>query len=181
MGSSSAGIKLVEAENNEFSGNVIKFSNTNDQEAAIFVLDANDNKFYSNTISNNTGHGIHFSGTSTGNQFGAINSGNIVKDNSGWGVNFLVNTATGNPVASNQIYNNALGSIGNYTNITPINTPTLLAAYLNSSSTSSTLVLANVASVVHVTRTRYRPAVLVVTANWTALPTATVSPLSASV
>jgi len=136
MGSSSAGIKLVEAENNEFSGNVIKFSNTNDQEAAIFVLNANDNKFYSNTISNNTGHGIHFSGTSTGNQFGAINSGNIVKDNSGWGVNFLVNTATGNPVSSNQIYNNTLGSIGNYTNITPINTPTLLAAYSNSSSDS---------------------------------------------
>lgn len=139
LGSSSAAIKIVEAQANHFEGNTIQHSNTSDGEAAVFVLDANENVFYSNTISNNTGHGIHLSGSSTGNIIGAPSKGNIIHDNTGVGVNFLVNTEIGNPVKSNRIYSNGQGSIANYTNIIPLGVPTLLSAYLHSNNDSLTI------------------------------------------
>ncbi len=139
LGSSSAAIKIVEAQANHFEGNTIQHSNNSDGEAAVFVLDANENVFYSNTISNNTGHGIHLSGSSTGNIIGAPSKGNIIHDNTGVGVNFLVNTEIGNPVKSNRIYSNGQGSIANYTNIIPLGVPTLLSAYLHSNNDSLTI------------------------------------------
>ncbi len=139
LGSSSAAIKIVEAQANHFEGNTIQHSNTSDGEAAVFVLDANENLFYSNTISNNTGHGIHISGSSAGNIIGTPSKGNIIHDNTGVGVNFLVNTEVGNPVKSNRIYNNGLGSIANYTNIIPLGVPTLLSAFVHPNNDSLTI------------------------------------------
>lgn len=139
LGSSSAAIKIVEAQANHFEGNTIQHSNTSDGEAAIFVLDANENLFYSNRISNNTGHGIHISGSSAGNIIGTPSKGNIIHDNTGVGVNFLVNTEVGNPVKSNRIYNNGLGSIANYTNIIPLGVPTLLSAFVHPNNDSLTI------------------------------------------
>lgn len=139
LGSTSAAIKIVEAQANHFEGNTIQHSNTSDGEAAVFVLDANENVFYSNTISNNTGHGIHLSGSSAGNIIGAASKGNIIHDNTGVGVNFLVNTEVGNPVKSNRIFSNGQGSIANYTNIIPLGVPTLLSAYLHSNQDSLTI------------------------------------------
>jgi len=139
LGSSSAAIKIVEAQANHFEGNTIQHSNTSDGEAAVFVLDANENLFYSNTISNNTGHGIHISGSSAGNIIGTPSKGNRIHDNTGVGVNFLVNTEVGNPVKSNRIYNNGLGSIANYTNIIPLGVPTLLSAFVHPNNDSLTI------------------------------------------
>lgn len=139
LGSFSAAIKIVEAQANHFEGNTIQHSNTSDGEAAVFVLDANENLFYSNTISNNTGHGIHISGSSAGNIIGTPSKGNIIHDNTGVGVNFLVNTEVGNPVKSNPIYNNGLGSIANYTNIIPLGVPTLLSAFVHPNNDSLTI------------------------------------------
>jgi parallel beta-helix repeat protein len=139
LGSSSAAIKIVEAQANHFEGNTIQHSNTSDGEAAVFVLDANENLFYSNRISNNTGHGIHISGSSAGNIIGTPSKGNIIHDNTGVGVNFLVNTEVGNPVKSNRIYNNGLGSIANYTNIIPLGVPTLLSAFVHPNNDSLTI------------------------------------------
>ncbi len=139
LGSSSAAIKIVEAQANHFEGNTIQHSNTSNGEAAVFVLDANENVFYSNTISNNTGHGIHISGSSAGNIIGAPSMGNSIHDNTGVGVNFLVNTEVGNPVKSNRIYSNGQGSIANYTNIIPLGVPTLLSAFVHPNNDSLTI------------------------------------------
>lgn len=139
LGSSSAAIKIVEAQANHFEGNTIQHSNTSGGEAAVFVLDANENLFYSNTISNNTSHGIRISGSSAGNIIGTPSKGNIIHDNTGVGVNFLVNNEVGNPVKSNRIYNNGLGSIANYTHIIPLGVPTLLSAFVHPNNDSLTI------------------------------------------
>ena len=130
-----AGIKLTSASNNHIEGNTIKFTNSDEGEAALFLNGADNNKIYSNVISDNSGIGIHVSGTSKGNSVGDSDKGNTISSN-GYGVSFLVNTETGNPVIGNTIYDNPNGSIGQYTNIQKLASPTLFSAYINSTNDS---------------------------------------------
>ena len=129
------GIKLTSASNNHIEGNTIKFTNSDQGEAALFINGADNNEIYSNIISNNSGIGIHVSGTSKGNMIGDSEKGNTINNN-GYGVSFLVNTETGNPVIGNKIFNNPNGSIGQYSNIQKLASPTLYSAYVNSSNDS---------------------------------------------
>ena len=46
-----AGIKLTSASNNHIEGNTIKFTNSDQGEAALFLNGADNNKIYSNVIS----------------------------------------------------------------------------------------------------------------------------------
>ena len=130
-----AGIKLTSASNNHIEGNTIKFTNSDEGEAALFLNGADNNKIYSNVISNNSGIGIHVSGTSKGNFVGDSDKGNTINSN-GYGVSFLVNTETGNPVIGNKIFDNPNGSIGQYSNIQKLESPTLYSAYVNSTNDS---------------------------------------------
>ena len=130
-----AGIKLTSASNNHIEGNTIKFTNSDQGEAALFLNGADNNKIYSNVISNNSGIGIHVSGTSKGNSVGDSDKGNTISSN-GYGVSFLVNTEIGNPVIGNTIFDNPNGSIGQYSNIQKLASPTLFSAYVNSTNDS---------------------------------------------
>ena len=130
-----AGIKLTSASNNHIEGNTIKFTNSDQGEAALFLNGADNNKIYSNVISYNSGIGIHVSGASKGNFVGDSDKGNTINSN-GYGVSFLVNTETGNPVIGNKIYDNPNGSIGQYSNIQKLASPTLYSAYVNSTNDS---------------------------------------------
>ena len=130
-----AGIKLTSASNNHIEGNTIKFTNSDQGEAALFLNGADNNKIYSNVISNNSGIGIHVSGTSKGNSVGDSDKGNTISSN-GYGVSFLVNTEIGNPVIGNTIFDNPNGSIGQYSKIQKLASPTLYSAYVNSSNDS---------------------------------------------
>ena len=135
LASQGAGIKLTSASNNHIEGNTIKFTNSDEGEAALFINGADNNKIYSNVISNNSGIGIHVSGTSKGNFVGDSDKGNTINSN-GYGVSFLVNTETGNPVIGNKIFDNPNGSIGQYSNIQKLAPPTLYSAYVNSTNDS---------------------------------------------
>ena len=130
-----AGIKLTSASNNHIEGNTIKFTNSDQGEAALFLNGADNNKIYSNVISDNSGIGIHVSGISKGNSVGDSDKGNTISSN-GYGVSFLVNTETGNPVIGNTIFDNPNGSIGQYSNIQKLASPTLFSAYVNSANDS---------------------------------------------
>lgn len=135
LASQGAGIKLTSASNNHIVGNTIKFTNSDQGEAALFLNGADNNKIYSNVISNNSGIGIHVSGTSKGNFVGDSDKGNTISSND-YGVSFLVNTETGNPVIGNTIFDNINGSIGQYSHIQKLESPTLYSAYVNSTNDS---------------------------------------------
>ena len=66
---------------------------------------------------------------------GDSDKGNTINSN-GYGVSFLVNTETGNPVIGNKIFDNPNGSIGQYSNIQKLESPTLYSAYVNSTNDS---------------------------------------------